>query len=298
MDINQLEVLVTVAREKSFSRAAEALNRTQPAVSQAIRRLEDDVGEKLFDRSSKDGALTFAGEVLLEHAEAMLALRANARNAIRELKGLRRGKVTISANEHTVFFLLPVIEEFLKLHPSIKIEVQRGVASRIPKQITAREVELGVISFSPEDTSLVSVPIVTDDLVMIVSPEHPLADRGTVSINGVADENFIAHNAPSPYRRRVIEAFAKHRIELQISVELPSLEAIKLLVMKNAGAALVPRLAARAEIENGRLAELNIRELQLTRELNIVYRRNSKLSHAAEAFLDAARSLSTKAAKK
>ncbi len=74
MDINQLEVLVTVAREKSFSRAAEALNRTQPAVSQAIRRLEEDVGEKLFDRSSKDGTLTFAGEVLLEHAEAMLAL--------------------------------------------------------------------------------------------------------------------------------------------------------------------------------------------------------------------------------
>lgn len=298
MDINQLEVLVTVAREKSFSRAAEALDRTQPAISQAIRRLEDDVGEKLFDRSSKDGTLTYAGEVLLEHAEAMLSLRANAKNAIRELKGLRRGKVTISANEHTVFFLLPVIEEFLRRHPTIKIEVQRGVASRIPKQITAREVELGVISFSPDDTSLVSVPIATDDLVMIVSPEHPFAGRGTVSIGDVADENFIAHNAPSPYRRRVIEAFAKHRVELQISVELPSLEAIKLLVMKNVGVALVPRLAVRAEIENGRLSEINIRELQLTRELNIIYRRNAQLSHAAEAFLEAARSPKTASEKK
>ena len=298
MDINQLEVLVTVAREKSFSRAAEALDRTQPAISQAIRRLEDDVGEKLFDRSSKDGTLTYAGEVLLEHAEAMLSLRANAKNAIRELKGLRRGKVTISTNEHTVFFLLPVIEKFLRRHPTIKIEVQRGVASRIPKQITAREVELGVISFSPDDTSLVSVPIATDDLVMIVSPEHPLAGRGTVSISEVADANFIAHNAPSPYRRRVIEAFAKHRVELQISVELPSLEAIKLLVMKNVGVALVPRLSVRAEIENGRLAEINIRELQLTRELNIIYRRNAQLSHAAEAFLEAARSPKAVAEKK
>ncbi|HMM79705.1 MAG TPA: LysR family transcriptional regulator [Pyrinomonadaceae bacterium] len=298
MDINQLEVLVTVAREKSFSRAAEALDRTQPAISQAIRRLEDDVGEKLFDRSSKDGTLTYAGEVLLEHAEAMLSLRANAKNAIRELKGLRRGKVTISANEHTVFFLLPVIEKFLRRHPTIKIEVQRGVASRIPKQITAREVELGVISFSPDDTSLVSVPIATDDLVMIVSPEHPLAGRSTVSISDVADENFIAHNAPSPYRRRVIEAFAKHRVELQISVELPSLEAIKLLVMKKVGVALVPRLAVRAEIENGRLSEISIRELKLTRELNIIYRRNAQLSHAAEAFLEAARSPNTVAEKK
>ena len=242
--------------------------------------------------------MTYAGEVLLEHAEAMLSLRANAKNAIRELKGLRRGKVTISANEHTVFFLLPVIEKFLRRHPTIKIEVQRGVASRIPKQITAREVELGVISFSPDDTSLVSVPIATDDLVMIVSPEHPLAGRGTVSISEVADANFIAHNAPSPYRRRVIEAFAKHRVELQISVELPSLEAIKLLVMKNVGVALVPRLSVRAEIENGRLAEINIRELQLTRELNIIYRRNAQLSHAAEAFLEAARSPKAVAEKK
>ena len=113
----------------------------QPAISQAIRRLEADVGEKLFDRSSKDGTLTFAGEVLLGHAKQMLNLRQNALTAITEMRDLRHGKVTISANEHTVFYLLPVIEALRKLHPLIKIEVQRGVASRIPKQITAREVE-------------------------------------------------------------------------------------------------------------------------------------------------------------
>src|SRR2546423_10274382 len=138
MDINQLEVLVAVAQEKSFSRAAEILDRTQPAISQAIRRLEMEIGEKLFDRSSKDGTLTFAGEVLLEHARQMLSLRQNAHTAIAEMRDLRHGKVTISANEHTVFYLLPVIAEFRRQNPLIKIEVQRGVASRIPKQITAR----------------------------------------------------------------------------------------------------------------------------------------------------------------
>ena len=149
MDINQLEVLVAVANERSFSRAAEVLDRTQPAISQSIRRLEKEIGETLFDRSSKDGTLTFAGEVLLDHAKQMLNLRHNAENALREIRSLHQGKVSISANEHTVFFLLPVIEAFHAEHPLIKIEVQRGVASRIPKQITAREVELGVISFSP-----------------------------------------------------------------------------------------------------------------------------------------------------
>ncbi|HVF48215.1 MAG TPA: LysR family transcriptional regulator [Pyrinomonadaceae bacterium] len=293
MDINQLEVLVTVARERSFSRAAEVLERTQPAISQAIRRLEADVGEQLFDRSSKDGTLTFAGQVLLSHAKQMLNLRQNARVAISEIRGLRQGKVTISANEHTVFYLLPVIERFYELHPSIKIEVSRGVASRIPKQITAREVELGVISFTPNDESLRSIKVMVDEIVLVVAPSHGFANRGTVSIKELAAEAFVAHNAPSPYRQKVIESFEKHKVPLNIAIELPSLEAIKRLVEAGVGIALVPRLTAAAEIASGRLAGLAVKEMKLERTLNIVYRRSSHLSHGAEAFLKTARELSS-----
>jgi DNA-binding transcriptional LysR family regulator len=289
MDINQLEVLVAVAREKSFSRAAEVLDRTQPAVSQAIRRLEQEIGEKLFDRSSKDGTLTYAGELLLDYARQMLNLRYSAQSAIRDMRDLQKGKVTISANEHTVFCLLPVIREFRKVHPMIKIEVQRGVASRIPKEITAREVELGVISFKPNDPSLKSVPILTDELVLICSPEHHLASETSVSIRELGNETFIAHNAVSPYRQKVIEAFEKHRTKLNIMVELPSLEAIKRLVETDGGVALVPRLAARVELRTGRLKGLTVKELKLERKLNIVYRKNSVLSHAAQEFLKIAR---------
>lgn len=297
MDINQLEVLVTVARERSFSRAAEVLNRTQPAISQAVRRLEQEVGEKLFDRSTKDGTLTFAGEVLLDYARQMLNLRYTAQAAIVEMRNLHHGKVTISANEHTVFYLLPVIEEFRRLHPLIKIEVQRGVASRIPKQITGREVELGVISFTPNDDSLRSVSVMTDELVLIASPKHKLAKQSSVSIKDLGVETFVAHNAPSPYRQKVIESFEKHKTSLNISVELPSLEAIKKLVEKSVGVALVPKLSAAAEIEGGRLAALSVKEMKLERKLNIVYRRNSELSHAAKAFLQVAKDLAGKNAK-
>ncbi|MBK8304034.1 MAG: LysR family transcriptional regulator [Chloracidobacterium sp.] len=294
MDINQLEVLVTVARERSFSRAAEVLNRTQPAISQAVRRLEQEVGEKLFDRSTKDGTLTFAGEVLLDYARQMLNLRHTAQAALVEMRNLHHGKVTISANEHTVSYLLPVIEEFRRLHPLIKIEVQRGVASRIPKQITGREVELGVISFTPNDDSLRSVSVMTDELVLIASPKHKLARQSSVSIKDLGDETFVAHNAPSPYRQKVIESFEKHKTSLNISVELPSLEAIKKLVEKGVGVALVPKLSAAAEIEGGRLAALSVKEMKLERKLNIVYRRNSELSHAAKAFLQVAKDLAGK----
>jgi len=291
VDINQLEVLVTVARERSFSRAAEVLERTQPAISQAIRRLEADVGEQLFDRSSKDGTLTFAGQVLLSHAKQMLNLRQNARSAISEIRGLRQGKVTISANEHTVFYLLPVIERFHELYPSIKVEVRRGVASRIPKQITAREVELGVISFTPNDDTLRVVRVMSDELVLVVAPSHSFARRAVVSIKELAAEAFVAHNAASPYRQKVIESFDKHKVPLNIAIELPSLEAIKRLVEAGVGIALVPRLTAAAEIASGRLAGLAVKEMKLERTLNIVYRRNSDLSHAAEAFLKTAREL-------
>jgi len=289
MDINQLEVLVTVAREKSFSRAAEVLERTQPAISQAVRRLELEIGEKLFDRSSKDGTLTYAGEVLVDYARQMLNLRYSAETAIRDMRGLQRGKLTISANEHTVFYLLPVIREFRQRHPLIKIEVQRGVASRIPTEITAREVELGVISFKPSDASLRSVPVLTDELVLVMSPKHILGDRKSVTIPELANETFVAHNAPSPYRQKVIEAFERHKTRLNISVELPSLEAIKRLVEAGVGVALVPKLTAKAEIATGRLKALSVQDLKLERKLNIIYRKNSVLSHAAQEFLKVAR---------
>ena len=291
MDINQLEVLIAVAREKSFSRAADVLGRTQPAVSQAVRRLEQEIGEKLFDRSSKDGTLTAAGELLVDYARQMMNLRHAANTALREMRNLQNGKVTISANEHTVFYLLPIIEEFRQRHPAIKIEVQRGVASRIPEQITAREVELGVISFKPTDTSLRSISVLNDELVLIVAPGHRLADRPSVSIRDLADETFVAHNAPSPYRKKVIETFDKYDTGLNISVELPSLEAIKRLVETGTGIALVPKLTAKSEIAAGQLAGLSVKEMKLERKLNIVYRKNSVLSHASQEFLKIAKEM-------
>jgi DNA-binding transcriptional LysR family regulator len=297
MDINQLEVLAAVSKEKSFSRAAEVLHRTQPAVSQAIRRLEEEIGEKLFDRSSKDGTLTFAGEILLDYAKQMLNLRQTAQNAIQEMRDLHHGKVTISANEHTVFYLLPVIQEFRRIYPLIKVEVQRGVSSRIPNQITAREVELGIVAFKPNDDSVKSLSVFTDELTLIVAPDHPLADRTVVSVKELGMETFIAHNAPSPYRRKVIETFEKYQTKLNIAVELPSLEAIKKMVEKGAGIALIPKLSAQREITSGQLKSLSVKEMKLERKLNIIYRQNSDLSYAAKAFLKLAKEISEKSKK-
>lgn len=285
MDINQLEVLVAVAQEQGFSRAAERLHRTQPAVSQAVRRLESEVGEALFDRSSKDGTLTAAGRVLFDYAVQMINLRGDAVTSIRELRDLGRGKVTIGANEYTVMYLLPIVAAYRERHPHIKVEIKRSLASRIPAEVIGRGVELGVVSFRPNDQALRAIAAVTDELALIVRPGHSLAAHEEVSVRELGAESFIAHNVPSPYRDRVVETFAKQRTPLNISVELPTLEAIKKCVEGGMGVALIPRLTARDEIARGQLIAIAVREMRLERRLHIIYRRGTALSHAARAFL-------------
>lgn len=289
MDINQLEVLLTVAQEQSFSRAAQVLHRTQPAVSQAIRRLELELGEPLFDRSSKDGTLTAAGRVLHEFAQQMLNLRQGAHTAIKELKDLQRGKLALSANEYTVMYLLPILPVFRARHPHIKVEVKRSLASRIPSQILDRDVEIGVVSYKPGDSAIASVAVLTDELVLVVAPDHPLARKEVVSIRELGAESFIAHNVPSPYREKVVRTFEKYKTPLNISIEMPTLEAIKRLVEQGMGVALIPRLATQAELASKQLMALTVREMRSERAINLIYRKGATLSHAAKAFLRVAR---------
>jgi len=289
MDINQLEVFLAVAQERSFSRAAETLHRTQPAVSQSIRRLETELGEPLFDRSSKDGTLTAAGRVLLDFSQQMLNLRHHAHSAIRELRDLHRGKLSLGANEYTVMSLLPLMPIFRARHPHIKIEIKRSLASRIPGEIMGRDVEIGVVSFKPNDAAIKSLSIGLDELALVVAPSHPLAGNQVVSVRELGAESFIAHNVPSPYREKVIKTFEKHRTPLNISMEMPTLESIKRLVEEGLGIALIPRLAAHIEIERGQLAGLVVREMKFERKLHLIYRKGATLSHAAKAFLRVAR---------
>jgi len=289
MELYPLQVFLTIAAEKSFSRAAERLHRTQPAISQAIRRLETEIGEPLFDRSSKDGTMTSAGRVLFGHAQQMLNLRQSAHAAIKELKGLHRGKLSLSANEYTVMYLLPLLPIFRARHPHIKIEVKRSLASRISSEILARETEIGIVSFKPSDPAIASVPVLTDELALIVPLNHPLAAKKIVSVRELGAESFIAHNVSSPYRERVVRTFEKYRTPLNISLEMPTLEAIKRFVEGGMGVALVPRLTAQAEIARGQVAALTVREMKLERRLYLIYRKSASQSHAARAFLRVAR---------
>jgi DNA-binding transcriptional LysR family regulator len=291
VDLAQLEVFLTVAREGRFSRAAEKLHRTQSAVSQTIRKLEQEIGEPLLDRSSRDGLLTDSGRVLQEYAERLLNLRGDAQQALVELRHLHQGKLAIAANEFTALYLLPVLGEFRRLHPMVRIMVHRSLGSHIPDDVLQHNSELGVLSYDPEDRQLHSIVVYLDELIFVVPPRHPLAAERQVSIRQLGAESFVAHIVSSPYRDKVIQAFKRYKTPLHMDLELPTLQAIKSFIALGNGVAFLPEISVKNELARGELVHIPVRELSLHRKLRLIYRKSASLSHAARAFLKVAQSI-------
>lgn len=296
MDLAELQVFAAVAQERSFSRAAARLHRTQPAVSQAVKRLEAELDERLFDRSSQGGRLTEAGEILLDYAQRLTLLKDEAEGAVRELQDLRRGRVLIGANEGAVHVLLPVIERFRRAHPHAQAEVRRVPARQLAREVLGRSLDFGVFTFPPRERGLRALPLGEDELVMLISPAHPLAGRAQITMEEFGRQTVIAHNEASPARERVLRLYEQRHASINIQIGLPSLDGIKRAVEMGLGVALLPQRCARTEIARGQLAAVKVPQLRLPRRIRLVYRRSGEMSHAAAAFLDAARAAGQKPA--
>ena len=285
MELYSLQVFLTVATEKSFSRAAEKLLRTQPAVSLAVQRLEQELGEKLIDRSGKELVLTDAGSTVIEYARRFQSLQLELDNSLAELRDNSAGRLVIGANESATLYLLRHIERYRELYPKVKVTVRRSLSSRIPNELLDGNLELGVISYDPSDERLKSKVIYSDSLAFVVSPKHRLAHRKTVSIEDLGSETFIAHNVVSPYREVVIRTFRERKVPLGIDVEMPTIDTIRKLVQNNLGVAFLPRMCVEQEIEQKTLREVRVKEMHLERKIRLVYPTRRGLSHAATAFL-------------
>jgi DNA-binding transcriptional LysR family regulator len=285
MELSELRVFLRVAEERSFSRAAMKLHRTQPAVSQAVRRLEDSVGERLFDRATKDATLTDAGRLLRDYAERLMRLSEEAEAAVKDLRDLRRGRVLIGANEASVHAVLPLIARFRDAHPLVHVDVRRVRARQLGAEVAQGTLDFGVLTFQPSEPRLGGLVLGQDELVMLVHPAHPLAGSPEVTLSECARQTVIAHNDPSHVRDRVLRLFEQHRIPANILVSLPSLEGIKRAVAMQLGVALLPRRCAESEIARGELVGLPMPEVRLRRQVRLVFRKGGERSHAAAAFL-------------
>lgn len=293
MDFDQLETFLEVARNLSFSRAAEKRFRTQPAISAQIRALEDEVGAKLLDRSGGKVSLTAAGKVFLEYAEQTLQSRRNMISGLAEMERVPRGEIVVGANEGTCLHILPeVFAEFKKQYPGVAVNINRLESAAILESVLDNSVDFGVVSLPVTDNRLTVVQIHRDELVAIVPPGHPLAKAKAVAIADTAKYPLVV---PEGGRTRdaLEQLFHEHKLKMNISMELGSSELLKRFVAADVGIGFIARSFVLEDVRAGTLVVLSISDSLIRRDLALVFRKDKALSRAALAFIDIAVKLKT-----
>ena len=297
MDLLQLEHFLAVVEERTFTRAAERVSRTQPAVSQSIKKLEDEVGTPLFARDLHDVSLTDAGKLLVEHARRMVRQRDDAMREIGALKDLKLGTLNIAAHESAAVYLLPAaLRAYLNRFPEIKVGIFRSRLTDIPRQVMDREVHVGFVKDEPSFHELKSVEVHADEMILVSSPRHPLAARQEVQVRDLGGENFVLHHLCSTTEQKILRLFEQHQTRCRIVAELWSFENIKSFVQADVGIAIVPRITVAQELHDGTLVSIPVRELSMPRRTLMIYREQGYVSRAARELIKIVRSFNWEAA--
>ncbi|MPY90686.1 MAG: LysR family transcriptional regulator [Luteitalea sp.] len=288
MEFWDLQAFVTVASERSFKRAGLKLGRTQPAISLAVRRLEEDVGGQLFHRKpSRSPELTEAGHTLLDYATRVLALREEAQRALDGLKDVRTGTLAIGADESFSALLWPVIECYRARHPDVRLEVRHVSPSHLAASLMAGEIALGVSDVPVCDSRFSSVVLSSEDVVLIAPPAHPLAGRRVAHCADLADQPFLAHDRAFPTVGWLTQLFDRLDTPFTLAMTLPSLHALRLAVQRGWGLTFLPRSCAADAIDAGLIGAIRLRERAPTRQSWLVRCNERQLAHAAQAFWNA-----------
>ncbi len=289
MDYDQLASFLEVSRLRSFSRAAEKLYRTQPAISAQVRLLEQECGEKLFDRSAKKVQLTPAGEILQGYAEKLMVLQKEALQAIAELNQTPRGKLYIGANEATCLYVLPkTFAKFKQLYPLVQISIYRNFSHKIVQKVQEGQVDLGIITLPHTGTGMEVIRVFRDEVQVVTPKNHPLAKLKSVTAEQIANYPLIL---PKTGRTRVVidRLLRDYRDRVQVSMELASVETQKKFVIAGLGISLISRTYCSAEVTAGLLKLIPLEGEKMYRELGLIYRRDRYLSLPAKVFLSVVR---------
>jgi len=291
MELLQLEHFLAVSEEGSFTRAAERMGRTQPAISQSIKKLEEELGVQLFARDSPEVTMTESGKALLVYARRMIASRDDAMRTLGSLKHQSTGTLNIASHESAAIYLLPAaLRHYLSAFPDIKVGIYRSRLAEIPKQVLDREMHVGFVKDQPAFKELTCVPVHADEMVLVASPNHPLVRRADVTIKDLEGQPFILHRLCSATEQKILRLFEQHHIRCRIVAEVRSFENIKSLVEEDVGLAIVPHVTVQQEIAAGTLMRVKLPELSIPRQTFMIYRDVGQHSHAARELINIVRS--------
>jgi DNA-binding transcriptional LysR family regulator len=287
MDLLHLEHFLAVAEEGSFTRAAERVYRTQPAVSQSVKKLEDDIGVPLFARDMPELTLTHAGNLLVDYARRMLKLRDDAMRQMGELRHLSTGQLRIAAYESAAVYLLPgPLRRYFRQFPGIKVGIYRSRLEDIPRQVMDREIDVGFVKDDPVFHGLKTVTVYSDDMILIASPRHPLTLRERVQVQDLGTEPFVLHHLCSSTEQKVLRLFEAHGTQCHIAAELWSFENVKQFVQQDIGLAIVPRVTVLQELSAGTLVGIPVEGMDMSRRTLMVFRDRGYMSDSAQQFID------------
>ena len=289
MDYDQLNSFLEVAKLQSFSLAAEKLFRTQPAISAQIRLVEQECGEKLFDRSGKKVALTAAGEILHRYATQMLNLHREALQSIAELNKTPRGKLYIGANEATCLYVLPkTFAKFKQLYPLVHISIYLNFSHKILQKVHEGAVDLGIVTLPQNADNMEIIPVFRDEVQAVVPKDHVLAKKRSVTLEEFSHYPLIL---PKTGHTRVMldRMLRDYRNNVQISMELASVETIKKFVGAGLGISVISRTYAQPEVAAGVLKLIPLEGQRIYRELGLIYRRDRHHSLPAKVFIEVVR---------
>ena len=283
---HQLRIFRAVARLGSFSRAAEELSISQPAVSIQVRQLEKAVGSPLLHRTRSGPQLTDIGRTVFGYANRIFSLAREMDETLHDIQGLRGGQITIGCSTTPGEYILPwVIGQFRERYPDIEVSLSISNTQATLDRISSREIDLGMVGAPVSLEGLASFPYVDDEIVIVASPGHPLAGKQTVSLAELADQPFIFREPGSATRRTAETCISGHGLSVKVEMELGSNEAIKRAVAAGLGLGAVSKFGAAPDIAGGFITALPVEGWECRRPLTVVHRREKQLPPAQRVFV-------------
>ncbi|MCJ8013920.1 LysR family transcriptional regulator [Paenibacillus sp. KQZ6P-2] len=285
MNISQLETLITISKTMSFRKAGELLNLTQPAVSAQIKSLEDEFKTVLVDRS-QPVTLTDRGEVFLEHAERILTVVEELKQRLSDLEHIPQGHIVLGTTTSIAIQILPrVLSYFQNQFPLIKTSIQSMASSQIYTSVENGQIDVGIGYLIERNPNLMTSVLYYDTFELIVSPRHPLAKKTTVSMDVLQDMPLILLSQDTVGRRFSDDIFKKHGVAPNVVMELSSSEEIKRMVEIDLGAAIMSKQSVASELRHGTLKIIQLRELEVSHPVGLIYKSGKYLNSAMQQFL-------------
>jgi DNA-binding transcriptional LysR family regulator len=279
-----MRVFAVVARHLSFTRAARELHLTQPAVSQQIKLLEEDIGLPVFEQIGRRVQLTAAGTELLRYANDMLDLVRDAGEALAAMRGLNRGVLKLGAVSTAKYFAPSLLAAFTPDYPDVRIKFSVGNREEIIKQLAANDIDLVIMGRPPRELDTIAEPFAKHPLVIIASPGHPLAKKRRIPLKDLGSENFLIREDGSGTRASLEHVFREHGATFRASMEMSSNETIKQAVMAGLGVSFISMHTLGLELRARKLVMLDVVGLPLIRDWYVIHLREKRLSPIAAAF--------------